>query len=150
MKKNNKNTKSTKNLANVKKQKSAEVTKVSIDTTVLTEDELHRIEAKKKRKCPYRIKHVWNAEKGKYVKVKVYKKRIKMNRKELEAFFGHKFIATKPAKTQKLETRAKAVPTTKAKEMPISTPTAKVQDITVIHGMPLVWDSKTLKYKLIA
>ena len=148
MKKNNNNIKSAKNLATVKKQKSAEVTKVDIRKSCpLTEDELHRKEAKKKNNhCPYRIKHVWDAEKGKYVKVKVYKKRIKMNKKELETFFGHKFIATKPAKTQKLETRAKAVSSPKPKEMPKANPAVVVN----MRGVRLVWDSKTLKYKYAA
>ena len=148
MKQNKKNTKGAKNLATVKKQKSTEVTEVDIrKATPLTADELHRIEAKKKNShCPHRVKRIWDAEKGKYVKVKIYKKRIKMNRKELETFFGHKFIATKPAPKQKFESRGKEVPQPKPKVMP-----ARKEDcFTIIHGMKLKWNPKTLYYDLAA
>nr|DAN22828.1 MAG TPA_asm: hypothetical protein [Bacteriophage sp.] len=35
--------------------------------------------------------HVWNAEKGKYVKVKRYRSKTAMTKKEEREFFGHTF-----------------------------------------------------------
>lgn len=37
------------------------------------------------------INHVWDAEKGKYVKVKRFKVKLAMTKKEERKFFGHNF-----------------------------------------------------------
>lgn len=121
--------------------------------TVFTEEQLTRKENRKKTSsCPYKIRHQWDPEKGKYVKVKVYKKRTKMNRKELEEFFGHKWtkVSTRHESEARKSESANAAVKTGSNKHPKTAPARKQTSIIRMGSIKYEWDSKALRYKIAA
>lgn len=111
--------------------------------TLFTDEELHRKEAKKKRAAQkhYLVSKVWDPEKGKYVKVKRFKKRSTFTKKEMKERFGSVKSAIKPIK-QKSEKKKHA----KVNAMPLTKKVEKAVTVTM-YGTKLVWDSDILRYK---
>lgn len=110
----------------------------TLRNTVFIEDELRHKQNKKNKKRRCKVSRVWDAEKGKYVKVKKQLTRTKMNKKEMEEFFGHKW--EQPTKIVIMNTK----PAVHAKS-----PIVNIRPVTSVMmcGSKLVWDEKTLRYK---
>lgn len=114
----------------------------TLKKTVFFDGEKERKENRSKnKKCPYRTKLVWNAEKNKYERIKIYKKRTTFTKKEMkERFSGTGVTVVQPKKVE-----PKSVVHGKAEVV-------KMKPIThhYMRGVRLDWDQETLKYKVAA
>ena len=112
--------------------------------TVFLEGEKERKARRAKTSCPYKVKRVWDAEKQKYVKVKVYRKRTTFTRAEMKERFNTKHIdivIQKATPKQEHTIHAKTV------EMP-----KKVAGFNM-RGQRYEWDLEAkgiIRYKLVA
>ena len=107
--------------------------------------EKERKERRAKTSCPYKIKRVWDAEKQKYVKQKVYRKRTTFTRAEMKERFNTKHINIVPrvsATTQEHNIHAKIAEMPKRKAAGFN-----------MRGLRYEWDPEatgTIRYKLVA
>lgn len=107
--------------------------------------EKERKERRAKTSCPYRTKRVWDAEKQKYVKVKVYRKRTTFTREEMKQRFNvnHVDIVIQPKKE-------KTTPVVHAKVT--SMPARKIAGF-YMRGVRYEWDPEAtglIRYKKVA
>jgi hypothetical protein len=104
-----------------------------------TEGELRRKKNKSLKTCPYRIVRVWDAEKLKYVKKKVYRKKTTLTKDELKARF-----------------KPKAITIVKKAEHPVHNKTVQMRPkvthcyIGMAKQQRLDWDKEKLCYKAAA
>lgn len=113
--------------------------------TVFFEGEKERKERRAKTSCPYKVKRVWDAEKQKYVKQKVYRKRTTFTRAEMKERFNTKHVDIVPIKI------------TPAKEHNIHAKVAEIPKQKTagfnMRGLRYEWDPEatgTIRYKLVA
>ena len=117
--------------------------------TIFQEDELRRKKARiENRHCPYRTKLVWDAEKQKYVKIKIYRKKTTFTKAEMKERF--KPCGRNIVKTPKIDTNALATavnkPTVHAKSAEMK-PNVTHHYIGLATRQRLDWDQNTLRYK---
>lgn len=107
--------------------------------------EKERKERRAKTSCPYKVKRVWDAEKQKYVKVKVYRKRTTFTRAEMKERFNTKHVDIIPIKitpAQEHNIHAKVAEMPKPKATGFN-----------MRGLRYEWDPKAtgkIRYKLVA
>ena len=107
--------------------------------------EKERKERRAKTSCPYKVKRVWDAEKQKYVKQKVYRKRTAFTRAEMKERFNTKHvdivpIKITPAKEHNIHAKIAEMPKRKAAGFNM-------------RGLRYEWDPEatgTIRYKLVA
>ena len=95
--------------------------------------------------CPYRVKRVWDAEKQKYVKVKVYPTRKTFTRAEMKERFNTKhvditIVKAVPKQERQVHAKVTAMPARKAAGFNM-------------RGQRYEWDPEatgTIRYKLVA
>ena len=114
--------------------------------TQFIEGEKERKERRAKTSCPYKVKRVWDAEKQKYVKVKVYRKRTTFTRAEMKERFNtkHTDIVIPKTTATKQEHIIHAKVAEVAKTLPIG---------FNMRGQRYEWDPKAtgvIRYKLVA
>lgn len=113
--------------------------------TVFLEGEKERKERRANKPCPYRVKRVWDAEKQKYVKQKIYRKRTTFTRAEMKERFNTKHvdivpIKITPAKEHNIHAKVAEIPKRKAAGFNM-------------RGLRYEWDPEatgTIRYKLVA
>ena len=107
--------------------------------------EKERKDRRANKPCPYRVKRVWDAEKQKYVKVKVYPTRKTFTRTEMKERFNTKhvdIIIVKATVKQEHQVHAK-----------ITTMPARKAAGFNMRGQRYEWDPEatgTIRYKLVA
>ena len=107
--------------------------------------EKERKQHRANKPCPYRVKRVWDAEKQKYVKVKVYPTKKTFTRTEMKQRFNTKhtdIVIVKAAPKQEHQIHAKIA------TMPARKPTG-----FNMRGQRYEWDENatgTIRYKLVA
>lgn len=117
--------------------------------TIFQEDELRRKKARLENShCPYRTKRVWDAEKQKYVKIKIYRKKTTFTKAEMKERFkacGRNIVMT---------TKVDPVALQKAVKKPIMHAKSVNAETKVTHhyiGIAtrrrLDWDQNALCYK---
>jgi hypothetical protein len=118
----------------------------TLKKTLFFEGEKERKERRAKTSCPYRVKRVWDAEKQKYVKVKVYRKRTTFTKAEMKQRFNvnHTEIVVTPKATNidKKIIHAKKV----------AMPARKAVGFNM-RGLRYEWDPEAtglIRYKLVA
>lgn len=126
------------------KEKPAEVLDIKkLRKTLFFGGEKERKERRANKPCPYRTKRVWDAEKQKYVKIKIYPTRTTFTRKEMKERFNT--VQSKAAPVVKTEKKPSA-PVVQAKA-----PTTKKKAVRIyMRSVTLEWNKKTLRYQVAA
>jgi len=109
--------------------------------------EEERKQRRASKPCHYRVKRVWDAEKQKYIKVKVYPTRKTFTREEMKQRFNvkHVDITIKPKQTVEHTVHAKVA------TMPARKPTGF--NLGTYMRSRYIWDENatgTVHYKLVA
>lgn len=126
------------------KEKPAEVLDIKkLRKTQFFGGEKERKERRANKPCPHRTKRVWDAEKQKYVKIKIYPTRTTFTRKEMKERFNT--IQSKAAPIVKIE-KKQAAPIVQAKAPAVK---PKITHC-YMRGLRLDWDKETLSYKVAA
>lgn len=126
------------------KEKSAEVLDIKkLRKTQFFGGEKERKERRANKPCPHRTKRVWDAEKQKYVKIKIYPTRTTFTRKEMKERFNT--VQSKAAPVVKTEKKPSA-PVVQAKA-----PTTKKKAVRIyMRSVALEWNKETLRYQVAA